>query len=185
MQITGIILSGGKSSRMGQDKGMMEYRGKKLIEYSIELLSPFCQELLVSSNSPDYHSLGCRVVPDNFKDSGPIAGLEATLTKSSNNMNLVVSCDSPFIEPVLFEKLIEQFADQDVIIPIHEKGIEPLIGIYQKRLSVFFYEKIIKGDLKVQKIIRECDLDFFDAELLLSQYPNLFKNLNSKEDVNL
>ena len=64
MELTGIILSGGQSSRMGKEKGLCLLNGKPLIEYSFDLLKKFCDSIIISSNSKDYEYLGCQIIND-------------------------------------------------------------------------------------------------------------------------
>ena len=185
MRLTGIVLAGGKSSRMGVDKGLISFKGKKMVEYSIDLLRPFCDEIIISSNQMGYELFGFPVIMDNYNGCGPVGGLEATLKHSKTEWNVVLGCDTPFLKSQLIELLIEKAEDFDCIIPSHDKGIEPLVAVYNKRLSVFFEEKIKHREYKLQKMISEINASFFNVEFLLTKYPKLFCNLNSKEDMGL
>ncbi|HPG34509.1 MAG TPA: molybdenum cofactor guanylyltransferase, partial [Lentimicrobium sp.] len=73
-QITGIVLAGGKSTRMGTDKGLMIFQGKPLVMYSIDLLSMFCGRILISSNNPEYAKFGYEIIADELPGAGPMAG---------------------------------------------------------------------------------------------------------------
>ena len=75
MDITGIILSGGKSLRMGQDKGLMSLDGKFMIEHVIDHIKPLCKQILISANQEEYHKFGYPVVRDEIKDIGPAGGI--------------------------------------------------------------------------------------------------------------
>ena len=81
-EITGIVLAGGKSSRMGQEKGLAEFDGKPMIAYALEALAPLCTEILISSNSNAYNHLGYRVVPDIIANSGPMGGIYSCMLQS-------------------------------------------------------------------------------------------------------
>ena len=95
-KVTGIILSGGASRRMGQDKGLTLYRNKELIQYSIELLTPLCSQIIISSNDPtNYSKFGKQIVPDIIKGVGPIGGIFSSLKFTSTSGNLILSCDMP------------------------------------------------------------------------------------------
>ncbi len=184
MELTGIILSGGKSSRMGEDKGLLNFNGKRLVEYSIELLKPICSEILISTNQAGYEQFGFPIVADNYLDCGPIGGLEASLLRAKNEWCIVVSCDTPFLERDFLMKMVSEIKLQDCIIPMHNNGIEPLAGIYSKKLATFFRDKIELKDFKLRKIIKVINVEFIDANLILEKYPKLFLNLNSIEDIN-
>ncbi|MCX6240076.1 MAG: molybdenum cofactor guanylyltransferase, partial [Bacteroidia bacterium] len=73
--ITGIVLAGGLSRRMGTDKSMMMLNGKSLIEYSINALKPLCHNVVISSNNFNYDFTGCEVWPDELPDQAPIVGI--------------------------------------------------------------------------------------------------------------
>ena len=184
MNITGIILAGGKSSRMGTDKGLLDFEGQSLIEYAISVIRPICNEILISTNQKGYEGYGFPIITDNFTDCGPIGGLEAALKASKTDWNVVISCDTPSLKVELFQEMIAQIKDQDVLIPSHENGIEPLAGIYHKRMSSTFKQKIDAKEYKLRKIIKACKIEFFDSSPLLAQYPKLFVNLNSQDDLN-
>ena len=89
-RITGIILAAGKSSRMGTEKGLLSFKSINFIENIINTIKPFCDEIIISSNSNHYDYLSFKIVDDNYNDKGPIAGLEACLSKSKTDKNLFV-----------------------------------------------------------------------------------------------
>ena len=183
MAFTGIILAGGKSSRMGQDKGLLEFQGKRLVEYSIELLKPLCSELLISVNQAGYKQFGIERIADQYKNCGPVGGLHAALNASSNEWNLVISCDTPFLNRELFDLLLKNQQDQMAVIPSHSTGIEPLAALYHRNMALFFEQKIKEQDLKLHCILKNEKVKMVDVSGLLVKYPKLFSNLNSPEDL--
>ena len=183
MKLTGIILAGGMSSRMGQDKGLMQFRGKQMVQYSIELLSQFTSQILISSNNHLYNQFNFPVIADTYKNCGPIGGLHASLSATTTKWNIILSCDAPFVDPMLFLSMQKMIVDQDAIVPKHEKGFEPLFGIYNRRIFPFLEEKIKMQDFKLQKILKERNICYFDATDLLKLKSNLFSNINSPEDL--
>lgn len=183
MKLTGIILAGGMSSRMGQDKGLMQFRGKQMVQYSIELLSQFTSQILISSNNHLYNQFNFPVIADTYKNCGPIGGLHASLSATTTKWNIILSCDAPFVDPILFQQMLKMIVDQDAIIPQNENGLEPLFAIYNKRISPFLEEKIKSQEFKLQKILKERNISLFDATDLKTQIPNLFSNINSPEDL--
>jgi molybdopterin-guanine dinucleotide biosynthesis protein A len=79
MKITGIMLAGGNSSRMGKHKALVEYKGKKLIEWSISILKDLCDTIIISSNSKHLRNYGYEIIEDVHENIGPIGGLYAML----------------------------------------------------------------------------------------------------------
>jgi len=182
-QIGGIIMAGGKSSRMGADKGLMTFHGKRLIEYAIDLLQPFCSEIIISTNQSGYEEFGFRTVADVYLDCGPVGGLHAALGETHFDHNLVISCDVPFVESELIEFLLSKTGDFEAVVPLHERGIEPLVAVYRKEMASFFEIQLIEKNYKMQRIIRSCKLNFVEVDQLLAKYPRLFYNVNRPEEL--
>lgn len=92
---TGIVLAGGQSTRMCTDKGRIMWKGRTLAEHAVNTLKPLCRDILISSNDSGYRSLGYPVIPDQYPDSGPMAGIHASLLESRTAENLVIPVDTP------------------------------------------------------------------------------------------
>lgn len=182
-KISGIILAGGKSSRMGQDKGLLRFQGKRLIEYTIDLLRPLCSQLLISTNQTGYEQFGFELVADQYPDCGPVGGLHAALNASENDWNIVLSCDTPFLNQELLKLLLKNNDGYLAVIPKHRKGMEPLAALYHRNLAGFFEQQILRGNFKLQKIIHGQNVNVFDVSILLQKHPNLFHNLNLPDDL--
>jgi molybdopterin-guanine dinucleotide biosynthesis protein A len=104
--VTGLILAGGASSRMGRPKALLPFGGERLIERQVRLLRPLCRELLVVTNDPAaYRFLGLPLVADRAPGLGPLAGLEAGLAAASQPFALGVACDMPFLTGAVLEAL--------------------------------------------------------------------------------
>ncbi|MCL4167425.1 UNVERIFIED_CONTAM: hypothetical protein GTU68_012318, partial [Idotea baltica] len=104
--ITGIILAGGKSSRMGTDKGFLFLNNKPFVQYSIDALMPLVSEIIIVSDNPDYDVFGFKRINDSTKNAGPVAGICSGLEASSTDYNLILSCDIPLISSQILERLI-------------------------------------------------------------------------------
>jgi molybdenum cofactor guanylyltransferase len=185
MNLTGIVLAGGKSSRMGSDKGLMDYKGKKLIEYPINLLSSFCSEIIISSNNDAYLQFGFPVVADEIEDAGPAAGLAAALKAGSNEWNLVLSCDVPFVNAEAIEYLISFAGSGLGAVPKHNGFVEPLIALYHRSFYEVLESDIASGNLQMNSIIDHPYITFVDFSPLLEKYPRIFDNFNSPGDLEI
>ncbi|TDN96221.1 molybdenum cofactor guanylyltransferase [Sunxiuqinia elliptica] len=183
MALSGIILAGGKSSRMGQDKGLVDFQGKRMVEYAIDLLSPYCDELLISVNQPGYENFGLKLVADQYPNFGPIGGLHASLKEAKNEWSLVVGCDMPFLTPEFVELLLSEQINTCGVVPVHERGLEPMAAMYHNSLGPQLETYILKGSLKLQQVFRELPVSFVDVTDLLKQSPKLFANLNHPSDL--
>src|SRR4030095_5655209 len=130
--ITAVILAGGKSSRMGTDKGMMNFRGKEMISYVIDAVQPLTYRLFIVANTSEYMKFGFPVYQDLFKECGPIGGIFTALTSSTTTWNLIVACDMPFINSDILMPLINARNGFDLIMPRHKGQPEPMCAMYNK-----------------------------------------------------
>ena len=105
---TGIILAGGRGVRLGRDKGLIEFHGKKLVGYAIDILTPFCKEIVISSNHPDYQKFPFRIVPDVITGQGPMMGIFSAMKVSSTTANLILAVDSIFITRAFYHYMLSK-----------------------------------------------------------------------------
>jgi molybdopterin-guanine dinucleotide biosynthesis protein A len=180
MNKTGIILAGGKSSRMNEDKGLMVLKGKPMIQYVIEVLKPLVEEIIIISNNPDYEQFGCAVYPDIIKDKGPLAGLCTGLFYSQSETNIVLSCDVPFVNASLISCLLSEHQNHQITIPIKEGRTHQLIGVFSKSCEPIFQIALEKEELKLWDAFKNLNLNLVDANHFEAQ---LFKNLNTPNDL--
>ena len=113
---TGIILAGGKSIRMGSDKGFILYNDATFMSHVIAALQPFVSEIIIVSNHSEYDIFKLKRVKDKFEDAGPLAGLYSGLANSETENNLVLSCDVPLINNEILKVLVEGYdSEVDVV----------------------------------------------------------------------
>ena len=153
--ITGIIIAGGKSSRMGSDKGFLKLNGSTFVSHIIEALKPMVNEIIVVSNNSDYDVFNLKRVNDIIEDAGPLAGLYTGLFHSKTEFNLVLSCDIPFINTAVLKQLIEGFDDDfDAIQLQSQDKTMPLIAMY-KRQCMHQFLKLLQNDKRRLRIAVE------------------------------
>jgi molybdenum cofactor guanylyltransferase len=184
--ITGIVLAGGKSSRFGSDKALAPWKGKTLLENAIQILSPLCQKVVISSNNPEYDFTGCEVWPDEFSIQAPMIGIYSCLKRSQTELNLILSCDMPLMVTELFFHLINHSNNFDATVPSHhEKQTEPLCGIYKHRLIPVFEKFIKKENYSLQRLLKDSHHNTIVIYPELSFYhESLFSNINTLSDFN-
>jgi molybdenum cofactor guanylyltransferase len=183
--VTGIILAGGKSNRFGTDKALYPYRGKRMVEYAIEILRPICSDILLSTNKPgDFLFTGLETVTDIYTDCGPLGGIHACLLQSKNEHNVVISCDLPELQTDLFRTLLNHKSGFQVVIPIH-KGLKETMAGYFHKSAIAFLEKALKrNQFKLTDAIAQLQTLFLDVEKMPFYSDILFSNVNTKEDIN-
>ena len=134
--ITGIILAGGKSTRMGTDKCFLDFRGETFIQRSINLLSTITKTIIVSSNNEAFKSFGFSVVEDEIKNIGPIGGIYSCLKHSPNTVNLLIPCDLPFLSAALLKYLLDFAEFYDAVVPVYNDKVEPLLAVFDQFISL-------------------------------------------------
>lgn len=182
--ITGIILAGGESRRMGTFKPLVGYRGKPLISWVFEALQPVCSRIIIIANSGDFSATGAAVFPDNFAGNGPAAGIEAGLSQCTTPLALICSCDTPNLTPEFFSHLIQNHGDHEISIAAHDGLNEPLIGVFARSTGPIFRDSIISGDPHPPRIIRKCRWQEIEITPDCNFWrPDLFLNLNTPLDL--
>jgi len=179
----GIILCGGRSRRMGQNKALLKLGQLTIIEQVANTLSKICSEIIISTNSEELNFLPFKIVKDKLTDIGPIAGFHSTLMETSNEHNLIVSCDTPFITTEILEYLYSLRKNYDAVLPVTGDQIQPMTGYFRKSLFQKIEEEIKTGNRKPINIFENSNLLLVDVNNQLEVYKdNLFFNINSPED---
>ena len=182
--ITGIILAGGESRRMGTSKPLIHYKGKHLINWIFEAIRPICSEILIIANSGDFSALAASVYPDNYPGNGPAAGIETGLYYCSSNLALISSCDTPNLSTDFFRHLLMNHHGFDISIASHDDINEPLIGVFSRSVHPVFRDAIVSGDPHPPRIIRQCKWHEVSVNSGHHFYkPDLFLNLNTPLDL--
>ena len=180
MELTGIILAGGKSSRMGEDKGLMFFEGKPMIEYIIDVVKTYVNNIIIIANNKKYEQFGYPVYEDLIKDKGPLAGIYTGLNYSETDNNLVLSCDVPFVNSSILKLLIDNCSEVDVVIPEKEERTHQLIGIYNKSCSEIFEKELENDQRKLKLAIEKLNYKVINANTIEAK---VFNNINSKDDI--
>ena len=192
--MSGAILAGGTSSRMGREKGLVLLRNKPLISYVAKTISEVADEVVVAvaqDMSRAYSKVlgdGFEVYEDSKRDGGPIEGLITALAAAKGDYVLVCPCDTPFLRPEVMESIARFAKGRDGAIPIIRGYIEPLHCALRRGhcLSVF-EEAVEEGIRKLADAYAMLDLTMIDEDIMRGLDPNLesFWNLNTPEDLAL
>jgi len=154
VKISGIILAGGKSNRMGKNKALLELGGLTLIERVARVLSETCSEIIIAGGNPlELRHLGYPVVPDIHPGCGPLSGLHAGLVAAHNRYCFVSACDTPFLDREIIMRLVSEAEGYDAIILKHGEYYEPLSSLYSKAFIKAAETSIKKGSYKVMKAV--------------------------------
>jgi len=184
-KITGIILSGGKSSRMGTDKGLVPFLGSPMVLYAINLLKPVCDDIIISANHNGYKRFGYPVQPDIISHCGPLGGIFSGLTVSSTLHNIILSCDMPLLTQGMIRLLLKYRSENTVTIPVHgAHQIEPLCGCYPNKFLDKIRELIENRQWALSDFLSHIPVHYIQTTDHPSIFfPGLFLNVNSPDDL--
>lgn len=183
-ELTAIVLCGGKSTRMGTDKGMVQIMGRTMVEHVIAHVRPLCNRILISTNFDVYKYLGYEVIKDQWQDFGPAAGILSCLYASDTESNLVISCDLPMATTSLFEKLYGYSVDADITVPRINTHFQPLCGYYRTNIRDQFKDFLLSGEKSMQFIIQYFNFRLISQEMVPGiNLEKELQNFNSPEDL--
>jgi molybdenum cofactor guanylyltransferase len=180
-----VILSGGKSSRMGTPKALLRFDGEPLIVHLARRLSTLFSDLVVvAAPGQDLPPLRANIVRDEIAYQGPVGGIYYGLRASAGEFSFVASCDVPFLEPRLIAHLASLIDGYDAVAPYWENRFQPLCGIYRRTVLPHLKHQLDRGELRpihlYDKVrtrkVEEEELRRFDPEGLS------FFNMNSPAD---
>lgn len=185
LPVTGLILCGGRSRRMGRPKAFLPYEGTTVIGHMVAQIKDLFNELFLVANEPQqFEDLGVDVVKDILPYRGPLGGILSGLMTSGNHYAFVAACDMPLIDKRLVREMVSRRHNNDVVVLSHAEGIEPLFGIYSKNCIKPLEESLFAGNLSVQDFLQGLKAEVFewhedsgDAESL----PPFF-NINTPQD---
>jgi molybdopterin-guanine dinucleotide biosynthesis protein A len=184
-QITGMILAGGQGRRMGGvDKGLQNFRGKRLVDHAYERLLPQVAGVIINANQnlSAYRELGVRVVSDAIEGyAGPLAGLHAGLSVSRRPYLVTVPCDSPFLPDDLVSRLYAAIDDAGAEIAVAKTGDQahPVFCLVRRGLLNHLTDYLKGGGRKIDAWYAS----LFVVEVAFDDQPDAFSNINTLEEL--
>lgn len=156
MTISAVLLAGGKSSRMGQDKATVLFQGESLWKNQLELLRRLePKEILVSAQTdPSWRPVDVEFVPDVQPSRGPLSGIAATLSKITSDNLMVLAIDTPFMTEKYLRNLCARTEPGCGVVPMIENRAEPLTAIYPRGAGDDFQDALLGSDFSLQPLIR-------------------------------
>ncbi len=183
--MTGIVLAGGESRRMGKDKAFLTLEGIPLIEHVLRALRGLFSKIIIVTNNPAaYASYSAVVVADAMDKRGPLTGIYSGLLHSPDEHNFVAACDMPYLNPGLISYMAGLAPGHDIVVPMIAGRMEPLHAIYSKELLPLLEKRLREDARQIQGIFSDArvrtvtgpEIDRFDPE------HRSFKNLNTPEE---
>ncbi|MBT8394303.1 MAG: molybdenum cofactor guanylyltransferase [Bacteroidia bacterium] len=167
---------------MQTEKGLVTYLNKPFIQLVIEAILPITSNIFLVTDNQDYSSFDFPLIPDIYKEKGPVGGIYSALNHSDSDYNLLLSCDIPNItSSVIDNYLINNLSsDTDVSLLSDDSDSYPLIAIYNKRVESKFLEAINLNKLKLISLLAELNCQNIKVK---KEDFNALKNINTKEDL--
>ncbi len=179
MPVSGILLAGGKSTRLGRDKRFILLGNKKipLWQYAVNLLEEFTTDIIISApqgSLPTSHP----VIQDIIPDIGPMGGLYTCLPKIKHQAAIVIPVDMPLLSSEILSELLKNYNEKNITIARHSEKIEPLVGIYPAETHKTIAQLIQQGNYKIRNLFTYLPVRFVD-------FPDTkeFLNLNRPSDL--
>jgi molybdenum cofactor guanylyltransferase len=186
--ITGFIIAGGKSSRMGTEKAFLKVQGKTLIDHAIAQARVISEDILIAGPKETFSAYG-RIVVDVYPGCGPLSGIHAALGRSSTHLNLMLAVDTPFIsrEFLRYLALEAESSKALVTLPRTKDGLQPLCAIYHKDFLPIAESALKERKYKLDALFpRSAQTHIIDVESeplrKMGFNPAMFDNLNTQED---
>jgi molybdopterin-guanine dinucleotide biosynthesis protein A len=184
--ITGVILAGGQSRRMGRNKALMTLGDVRLIDRVVETMQHVCTDLLMVTNTPEvYADLRLPMVGDVWPDKGSLGGIYSALYHAATPYCLVVACDMPFLQTSVLQYLVSQIETYDVVMPEVDGEQQPLHAIYGRACLQPIAQRLEANRLKIVGFLPDVKVRTVTADELRPLDPDLraFQNLNTPEDM--
>jgi molybdopterin-guanine dinucleotide biosynthesis protein A len=184
--VTGVILLGGRSSRYGSNKALVEIGGVRLIDRVAGVMKSIFHELLLVTNTPgDYAYLDVPMVEDLIKGLGPMGGIYTGLTTLPDEAGFFVACDMPFLNEHLIRHMIHVRDDFDAVLPRMDWMLEPLHALYSKKCLPVLQNAIEQHQYQIAKCFAGLRVRYVDEEELRLWDPDLrsFFNINKPQDL--
>ena len=185
-KVTGIILSGGKSIRMGENKAFVRIEGVPIIRRIYDLFKELFEEVIIVTDQKDlFSNFDSKIYSDLIPGKGALGGLYTGIFFSSFWHSFCVACDMPFIRKSLVQYLTENIDDADVIVPQTKDGLQPLHAIYSKNCVNPMRRLIEEGKSKIIDLYSQVNVKIVDEKDFLRFDPRgeSFINVNTPEEL--
>ncbi len=176
----GFLLAGGRSSRMGRDKALLELGGRTMLEIALQKLHVACREVRLVGNNPELSRFKTPVVPDAVAGCGPLGGIVAGLEASTSEWNLFLAVDVPFVPVEVLKMLLDaQESEGAVCVMAEAQGQpQPLVALYARSALPILRSALEAGRWKVMAAIKAAGV----VRYLQFSEDEWFRNLNTPEE---
>src|SRR5512135_2033642 len=180
-----VILTGGKSSRMGRPKALLPFDDEPLIAHIVRRLGRvFAETVVVAAPDQELPPLPVLLVRDQVAYQGPVSGIYHGLNAATRDVCFVTSCDAPFLNLELISQLLSQIADWDVVVPFWQERFQPLHAVYRTKVAPLLKDQLERGELRPISLYGKVRTREFREDEIRRLDPEGFSllNMNSPAD---
>lgn len=181
-EIEAFVLAGGKSSRMGRNKGMIRVAGKPMIAHIVDTLDMLGFQVEIIGTS-EYEMFGKKVHQDIIPEKGPMGGLYTALSACTKEQVLLTGCDMPFLPFAAFSKLTRNKDLTGIKLGTLNGQLQPLIGLYPAHLIKSVERAILSDHLKMIDFVRCHTHTLIEMDEIAIAHPNGFLNFNTPQSI--
>jgi molybdopterin-guanine dinucleotide biosynthesis protein A len=184
--MTGVILAGGKNSRIGTNKAFLVVNGTRIIDRTVAIFKEIFAEVIIVTNEPlAYLDQNVTIVTDIQPDKGALGGLYTGLFFASHNRAFVCACDMPFIDKKFIQYMISQASSYDIVTPDAGDGWQPMHAIYDKKFLPEIKSMIDQEKLKISCLYKSGRTLTIRGDIIDTFAPGkkMFLNVNTYEDL--
>ncbi|OGP68351.1 MAG: hypothetical protein A2W27_11600 [Deltaproteobacteria bacterium RBG_16_44_11] len=181
--LSGIVLAGGKNTRMGKKKSFLEVENYRLIDKILGVYHEIFSEIIIVTNDPLFYTefASAVIVSDIYKDKGALGGIYTGLFFASHNHSFIAACDMPFLNKDFIIYLTEQADKYDIVVPKLSEGFQPLHAIYSKNCLPVIKRHLLADKLKITSFYKELRVFPVPEERIkpFNEDGRLFLNINT------
>jgi molybdopterin-guanine dinucleotide biosynthesis protein A len=187
--MTSIILAGGKSSRLGQNKALQVIEGKSLIQWVVDRLAILSTEIIIATAHgeaiPCSSTVRIKTIADIYPGKGPLVGIYSGLIASSSPRTIVVGCDTPFLSVSLLEYMTQICPIFDIVVPQIENKLEPLCAVYSKNCLAPIQELLGRDERQIRRLFDMVEVKYVEEDEINRFDPRhlSFFNINGQTDL--
>jgi molybdopterin-guanine dinucleotide biosynthesis protein A len=182
--LAAFVLAGGKSTRMGADKALLELGDRTLLARALEVAGTVAEQVAIVGDPQRFLSYG-RVVEDVYPERGPLGGIQAALAGQGGELNLMLAVDLPFVEPRFLQYLAAAAESAAIVtVPRTEDGWQPLCAIYRREFGAIAEAALRQGKNKIDALYAQVVTRVIDEKELrrMGFSTGMFRNLNTPQD---
>jgi molybdopterin-guanine dinucleotide biosynthesis protein A len=180
--VTGVLLAGGRSSRMGRDKATLAMQGQRLSDRTLAMLRELFAHVLIAGDRPDLATADIPCIPDRFPGSA-LGGIHGGLAAATTPWTFVTPCDLAYPDAGLARYLLARRHGHDVVVPRTPAGLEPVFALYHRNCLAPIEKLLVCGNYRIYDFYPEVRVNLVDLQDFPGDWQRALTNLNAPEDL--